>query len=116
MGCVVLRLGNRDAVDVRLGPIANSGNRLDERPSEWSEFVFDARRHFGVNRAADEAVALQTAQRLRQHLLRNAVDAPLQMREALGFVLQQANNQYRPFIGDAIQHATRWTFRGVNVG
>nr|WP_264371041.1 hypothetical protein [Deinococcus gobiensis] len=42
-------------------------------------------RHCGSHRPRDQAIALETAQGERQHALRDAVDAALELSEAFGF-------------------------------
>ena len=51
--------------------------RIDQRASKASERVFDFGRDDRMNFAQDEAVSLQAAERLREHLLRNPADFPL---------------------------------------
>ena len=58
-------------------PSAKRVQRIDQRASEASERVFDSRRDDRVNFAQDQAVALQAAECLREHLLRNPTDFPL---------------------------------------
>ena len=58
-------------------PSAKRVQRIDQRASEASERVFDFRRDDRMNFAQDQAVALQAAECLREHLLRNLTDFPL---------------------------------------
>lgn len=59
--------------------------------------------------AQDQAVALQAAEGLREHLLRNSADLPKQPTVALRSVGQDVNDEGRPFIRDPIQHDPRRT-------
>ena len=54
--------------------------------------------------AQDEAVALQAAERLREHLLRDSADCSPQLSVALGSIRQDLDNERCPLIGDPIQH------------
>ena len=51
-----------------------------------------------------QAVALEAAQSLREHLLRNPADRALQRRIAHGAARQDLNHERRPFVGNSIEH------------
>ena len=62
-----------------------------------------------MNFAQDQAVALKAAERLREHLLRNPADFPLQRRVALSSVGQDLDDERGPFIRDPVQDDARRT-------
>ena len=62
------------ALDVAARPFAERIDRHQQLAAEVGQLVVDARRDRRKDGARDEAVALQVAQRRRQHLLRDAAD------------------------------------------
>jgi len=64
-----------------------------------------------MNLAQDEAVSLQTAQRLGEHFLRNASNFLLQRCVSASPMGEDLNNKRRPFIRDSIQHDARRALR-----
>ena len=64
-----------------------------------------------MDRALHEAVALQTAQRLRQHFLGNAADLALERGVTHGALSQNLNNKRGPLVRNPIEHESRWTLR-----
>ena len=92
-------------------PAAEHVQRIDQRPPEAREGVLDFRRHDGMNFTQHQAVALETAQRLREHLLRNATDLALQRGVALRPVCQDLNDERSPFIRDPIKDDARRALR-----
>ena len=79
---VVRRPRSRDVIDLLIGPPANDGNHFGEPVAQGCELVFRLRRHGRVDLATHEPIALECPQRLSEHLLRHAPDAPLQLRVA----------------------------------
>jgi len=51
-----------------------------------------------------EAVALETAQSLREHLLRNPADRALQFGITHRSARQDLNNERSPFVGNPVEH------------
>ena len=64
-----------------------------------------------MNRAVHQAVALEAAQCLRQHFLRNAADLTLERGVTFGAVSQHLNDERRPFVCDPIEHEPGRTLR-----
>lgn len=64
-----------------------------------------------MDRALHETVALQTAQRLRQHFLGNAADLALERGVAHGALSQNLNNERGPLVRNPIEHESRRTLR-----
>ena len=92
-------------------PAAERVQRIDQRPSEARERVFDFRRHDRMDFAQHQAIALEATKRLREHFLRNAADFPLQRGIALCPVGQDLDDERSPFIRDSVQHDARRTLR-----
>ena len=64
------------------GPFEQRVERRAHRLSPLGQVVFDLGRHLRIDGAADDAVALELAELLDQHLLRDGRDRSLQLREA----------------------------------
>ena len=62
-----------------------------------------------MDRALHETVALQTAQRLRQHFLGNAADLALERSVTHGALSQNLNNERSPLVCNPIEHESRRT-------
>src|SRR5258705_8077755 len=73
---------------VLVGPNGEGEHGLEERSAELGERVVDARRNRRVDGARHHAVALEAAQRERQHPLRNALDGAAKLAEALRAVAE----------------------------
>ena len=71
---VVAARGPRGSPDVVLGPRAQLLHGRAQRAAELRERVLDLRRDLLVGAAGDEPVALERAQRLREHLRRDAAE------------------------------------------
>ena len=56
--------------------------------------------HFALH----EAVALEAAQSLREHLLRNPADRALQFGITHRSARQDLNNERSPFVGNPVEH------------
>lgn len=67
-----------------------------------------------MNSALHQTVALETAQRLCQHFLRNTSDFALQRGITHRSARQNLNNERRPFIGNSVQHEPGGTLRIQN--
>lgn len=61
--------------------------------------------------ALDQPVALQAAQCLGQHFLRNPTNGAMQRAVSHRPVRENLNYQCGPFVCDAIEHKPRWTLR-----
>src|SRR5438477_11768918 len=85
-------------------PAAKNAQRIDECAAEAGERVFHFRRNDRMDFAQDQSVALEAAQRLREHLLRDAADRALKRRVALGSIRQDLDDKSRPFVRDAIEY------------
>src|ERR1700674_4168453 len=92
-------------------PAAETVQWLDQCPTQSRERVFHFWRNDRVDRALHEAVALQTAQRLRQHFLRNAADLALKRGVTHGAPSQNLNDERGPLVRNPIEHESRRTLR-----
>lgn len=94
-----------------LRPFADGLKRFDQRPPKRCERIFHAWRNDRIDRAPNESIALQAAQCLRQHFLRNAIDTALQFGISMNAAAQNTNDERRPFIGDASEDKAGETAR-----
>lgn len=77
--------------------------RFDQRPSQRGELIIHPGRHRGVSGAGDEGGALQTAQRLREHLLRNPAESSHQFGRASAAGQEAAHHRNGPLSGQKIK-------------
>ena len=73
---VVLESGRGNFASMLDGPAHQTTDRLEQSRTEISEPVFDLRGNHRVDRAFDEAIALELAKRQGQHALADAFDFP----------------------------------------
>ena len=76
----------------------------NQRAANFRQFIVDARRNGGKHRARDQSIALQPAQRQRQHALGDGAHRPADFVEAHGAVGQEPDDVNRPLVPDAGQH------------
>jgi hypothetical protein len=62
-----------------------------------------------MHSALDEAVALQTPQRLRQHFLRDPTDLALKRGVTHRATSENLDRKRGPFVSNAVKHQPRWT-------
>ena len=86
-------------------PLTQGQGGLAERPPKPGQCVFHLRGTAGKDGTRHESIALQGAQRPREHLLRYPVDAALHVIEAPGAGLKQDDDEQAPFVADAAKHA-----------
>ena len=86
-------------------PLAQRVNGFPQRTAKLGQCVVDLGWDGRKERAFDEPVPLQTAQRQRQHPLRDAADAPLQLVEPEGPVAKRHYDQHAPLVADPGQDA-----------
>ena len=72
------KAGLFEAVQVIGDPCAEGSHRADHFPARTGQGLFDAGRFGRTDRAPHQPVALETAQRQRQHALGDAANAALQ--------------------------------------
>jgi hypothetical protein len=98
-----------------LGPVANAGENLDQCLTERREGVLDGDGDGCVGVTGDQAVALEAAQRLRQQLLGDAVEASAKLAEPVRTLRQDADDQRGPPVADAVQCGSPRTARVVDI-
>jgi len=79
-------------------------DRVDERHAEWRQAILDRHRDGRVGGALDDAVALEVAQRDREHALADARYRAADVHEAPGAAVEQVDHEQRPFVADAVEH------------
>ena len=96
---------------VSLRPSTKRVQRVDQRSPEPGEGVFHFRRGRWVDLAHDKTIALEAAERLREHFLRDAPNGPAQFRVALGAICQDLDDERGPFVRDPIEDDSRRALR-----
>src|SRR5260370_1127741 len=91
-----------DPLHVVLSPIANRPQRPLERSSILRERILHLGWHSWIHPAVHNAVRLELAQLLRQHLLGDPGDLPAQLRKAPGTLLQPPKDQCLPLAAENI--------------
>ena len=102
-----------NGLDVNFGPVGKGIQRLDECPPKRGEIVFNGDRNRRECRSADHAVTFEFPEYSRQNLGRQSSDRFVQRIESHGAGIQQADDQYRPFVTDPIEDASKRAARKV---
>lgn len=100
-------LRRRHLFPVGVDPAAQAQQRFEQRLPERGERVLDPGRHGVVHRAGHQPVLPQPAQRLAEHLRRQARNRPLQVARPLRAGAQFEHHEHRPLAGDQFQPAGR---------
>src|SRR5690606_6449293 len=95
---------------IRFAPICNRGQRHVQRMTPGGQCVLDPWRHFVEDGARDEAVALQLAPLLSEHLFGHANDRPLELAEAKRSGRQLPEDGHLPLPADRIEGRPDPTF------
>ena len=90
--------------DVVLRPRLEVLDRVEQRVAEVGQRVVDADRDGRRHGAGDQAVALQGAQGLGQHLLADPGQLPGQLGEPQRAVGERRDHQGHPLVGDPVEH------------
>src|SRR5829696_2096463 len=98
--------GSLDCRLILTRPSTEATDRRQQRSSELSQFILDARRNRRKNGAAYKSVAFQPAQRQGQHALRDTAKRAAKLVETLRAVTERGHNQHRPLVADARKHLT----------
>jgi len=96
-----------DPWEVMLGPIADGVKGADQGAAERGKGVLDHGRDDGVNLADDDAVLLEGAEGLGEHLLGDAGDLALEFVVTAGADSEAADEERRPFATDAGKQIAR---------
>ena len=92
-------------------PTTKSLERLDQRASELRKRIFYFGRHDRMHRAVDQAVALEAAQGLGEHFLRNPADLALKGGVTHRAAGKNLDDERSPFVSNAIEHQPGGTAR-----
>ena len=80
------------------------------------ERILDARRHLGIDLAADDVVALQFSQLLRKHLLGGSREELLELAEPANPALQVKQNGRFPLSTNDVGGDSNWTIKRIHSG
>ncbi len=80
------------------------------------ERILDARRHLGIDLAADDVVALQFSQLLRKHLLGGSREELLELAEPANPALQVKQNGRFPLSTNDVGGDGNWTIKRIHSG
>ncbi len=93
-----------DGVAVVSGPGGEPLDGVDEGLAEVGETVLDVPRRLGMT--FDQAVVPEPAQRLGEHLARDAADQADQLSVSAGFFAQSVENEHGPLPRDDLDRQT----------
>ena len=96
-------------------PLLDVHDQAGQRAAQRCEAVFDARRHFREVVAMHDAVTLEFAQRLREHLGGDTLQAALERVRAQRAGAQRTQDQHRPLAADQRQDVLRGAVAVVDV-
>jgi hypothetical protein len=96
-------LGGADALHVELAPVAEGAEGALEGEAVVGEGVFDLRGDGGVDGAGDDAVGLELAEVLGEHLLGDAGDLAAQLGEAVGALVEPPEDQGFPLAAEDVE-------------
>jgi hypothetical protein len=92
-------------------PTTKSLERLDQRASQLRKRIFYFGRHDRMHHALHQAVALEAAQGLGEHFLRNSADLALKRSVTHGAAGKNLDNEGGPFVSDTVEHQSGGTAR-----
>jgi predicted glycoside hydrolase/deacetylase ChbG (UPF0249 family) len=99
-GRLLAVLGVKNGVAVRLGPLSQHRDRIDQGTAELGELVFDSGRGLGVGMPGHQPAALEPAQCVREHLAGDAADQPGQFAVPSWLVGEAVQDHDGPLVGD----------------
>ena len=105
----LLRMRVENFSGVLLGPSHDSRHNGDQSSPEVGERVIDRDRSSREHLSANQAVFLQRAQGLGEHLLRDTLHGSSQFPETVGTLLEQGHDQCGPAITDPVKDEARGT-------
>ncbi len=92
-------------------PPTKSLERLDQRASQLRKRIFYFRRHNRMHCALHQAVALEAAQGLGEHFLRNPADLALKRGVTHRAAGKNLDDERSPFVSNAVEHQPGGTAR-----
>src|SRR5947207_1524447 len=93
------------------GPTTKSLERLDQRASQLRKRVFYLRRHNRMHSALHQPIALEAAQGLGEHFLRNPADLALKSGVTHCAAGKNLDDEGSPFVSYAVEHQSGGTAR-----
>ena len=84
--------------------MTKSLERLDQCASELRKRIFYFGRHNRMHCALHKAIALEAAEGLGEHFLRNPADLALERSVTHGAAGKNLNDERSPFVSDAVEH------------
>lgn len=106
----------RDLTHIVLKPAIQSINLQPQGSATFRQFVLDMRRNRLHIISGNKGHVFKLPQRLRQHLLGNALNHPKQLSVPTPFVRKRVDNQQRPLIRDLPKQEPRRAFLNENAG
>ena len=98
-------------------PTTKSLERLDQRASQLRKRIFYFRRHNRMHCALHQAVALEAAQGLGEHFLRNPANLALKRGVTHRAAGKNLDDERSPFVSNAVEHqpgGAAWIEHGGN--
>jgi hypothetical protein len=92
-------------------PTTKSLERLDQGASQLRKRIFYFRRHNWMHCALHQAVALEAAQGLSEHFLRNTADLALKRSVTHRAAGKNLDDERSPFVSNAVEHQPGGTAR-----
>src|SRR5881227_1224602 len=92
-------------------PTTKSLERLDQRASQLRKRIFYFGRHNRMHCALHQAVALEAAQGLGEHFLRNPADLALKRSVTHSAAGKNLDHEGSPFVSYAVEHQSGGTAR-----
>lgn len=92
-------------------PTTEALQRLDQRASQPCKRIFYFRRHNWMHCASHQAVALEAAERLREHFLRDPADLALKRSVTHGAAGKNLDDECSPFVSNAVEYQPGGTAR-----
>src|SRR4051812_36389815 len=96
-------------------PVHELCNGAEQRAAEVRQRVLHLRRLGGIHTSRHVALALEVAQILGEHALRDVADQPLDLVEAPRLVLEHREDQEAPLVSDLVEDAPERTVLRVFV-
>ena len=96
-------------------PTTQSLQRLDQRASQLGKRIFYLRRHNRMHSALHQPIALEAAQGLGEHFLRNPADLALKSGVTHCAAGKNLDDKRSPFVSNAVEHepgGTAWVEHG----
>src|SRR5262249_49728076 len=104
-----------NSLHVSASPLANRFQCALERPAIFRQRVFHFWRNGGVNATRNDAIGLQLAELLDEHLFGDSRNQPAQLRKAICILMKPPQNQRFPLATNHIDRCLYWTVIRFNL-